>query len=1146
MRLGRLDIARYGAFADRTFDFGDGTNDLHLVVGANEAGKSTTLAAIGDLLWGMGERPPFAFRYPYNELRLGGLVEHAGQSLDFVRRKTRIASLLTPDEQPLSDSSLAAFLGGLDRDGFDRMFGLNHERLRAGGQNMLNGREDVARVLFEAGTGLSGVSAILADLENEAAGIFAAAARNKPLNTALKDREANLGTMRTAIMAPTKWKAIAKRLETAEADHDDALRKTRTLEQRRSVLERIQRARPILAKIDARTAEIKELGPIPPLPSDAATVRTTASAAISEADFGIVEGAKRLTAIDHELAVLPARSILLDHATEIGRLADGLALHNRQLAELSAIRVRVGEAAEARRQLLEDGGLSASTAIPSAAARLQARKAIDAAALAGRTVVDLQRGVLTAERKLATAHEGSVRTTGATNLGPLRSALAAAPRDSANTEAQHIGLIETAKERLARAMAQLAPWTGAPSALALATVPPAGVIETHRERLMTFGNRRAAHDDHVRSSETALGDAKAELVRLANLDREPPTPELLHEARVSRDASIACLGKEDSDRAGRLADVQGQVRSADELADRREAEAGRLADYARVLGDIEKAKVALEHAPDRRAQLDADQASADRDWEKVWRAAGFSAPVTPQQISAWVTTRSQAIDASDALVAAERTTSLFTSEARRHLDAVRRAMRVCGAEPDETLTLDATIGDATLHLERLEQARDEAMRADARLADAKQVLDDAVNALNDATADRDRLTSALPRSLAPLKLDHVDLHAADLAVTALDIIAGRAEADRNDALKLEELERSAAAFDADLAALIAATRRSPSADAAASLAALRADLDTSKATERDRIRLTDARAVTLSEIATLEASVSAERLKIEALMAAAHATDLEALDVILEKRLAYQRLTLEIADLRDELAEATSGVSEDALRDEIDGTDPDDVASDLADVKREQLDLVASISSLSAELAAARTEERDASNGADAADAAQSSETARATIIDLSSRYIRAKSAATVLRWAINRHRETRQAPLLAKAGKIMANVTGGRFIGLALDWGQGEDPVIVAERAGGERCGVEQMSEGTRDQLFLALRLAAIEEKAADHSMPLICDDLFITADDARSSHLFRQLKDLSASTQVIVFTHHEHLQAIANAAIGSEAFRLHCVQAV
>lgn len=63
---------------------------------------------------------------------------------------------------------------------------------------------------------------------------------------------------------------------------------------------------------------------------------------------------------------------------------------------------------------------------------------------------------------------------------------------------------------------------------------------------------------------------------------------------------------------------------------------------------------------------------------------------------------------------------------------------------------------------------------------------------------------------------------------------------------------------------------------------------------------------------------------------------------------------------------------------------------------------------------------------------------------------------------------------------------------------------------------------------------------------MPLICDDLFITADDARSGRLFRQMHELSASTQVIVFTHHEHLEEVATAAIGARGYHVHHVRPV
>ena len=69
-------------------------------------------------------------------------------------------------------------------------------------------------------------------------------------------------------------------------------------------------------------------------------------------------------------------------------------------------------------------------------------------------------------------------------------------------------------------------------------------------------------------------------------------------------------------------------------------------------------------------------------------------------------------------------------------------------------------------------------------------------------------------------------------------------------------------------------------------------------------------------------------------------------------------------------------------------------------------------------------------------------------------------------------------------------------------------------------------MSDGTRDQLYLALRLAALDNHIESYeTMPLILDDLLITFDDQRATALLEQLEKLSKRTQVILFTHHEHV---------------------
>ena len=79
-------------------------------------------------------------------------------------------------------------------------------------------------------------------------------------------------------------------------------------------------------------------------------------------------------------------------------------------------------------------------------------------------------------------------------------------------------------------------------------------------------------------------------------------------------------------------------------------------------------------------------------------------------------------------------------------------------------------------------------------------------------------------------------------------------------------------------------------------------------------------------------------------------------------------------------------------------------------------------------------------------------------------------------------------------------------------------------------------MSTGTADQLYLALRVASIEDylERAD-ALPFVADDLFINFDDERAAAGFTLLGELAKKTQVLFFTHHQHLVDIAQNILGT-----------
>ncbi|MFI5308993.1 MAG: AAA family ATPase, partial [Polyangiales bacterium] len=173
MRLLELRLIAFGSFTDRTLDLSQPPPAFHLVYGPNEAGKSTALRAILGLFYGIEDRTADDYLHPKPSLRVAArLCDASGQELSVVRRKGKKDTLLDPDGKPIDEALLSRMLGGLPEPLFRSMFGLDHERLRQGGEQLRLGRGDLGESLFQAGVGARGVHDILAALDHDADLIF--------------------------------------------------------------------------------------------------------------------------------------------------------------------------------------------------------------------------------------------------------------------------------------------------------------------------------------------------------------------------------------------------------------------------------------------------------------------------------------------------------------------------------------------------------------------------------------------------------------------------------------------------------------------------------------------------------------------------------------------------------------------------------------------------------------------------------------------------------------------------------------------------------------------------------------------------------------------------------------------------------------
>lgn len=106
---------------------------------------------------------------------------------------------------------------------------------------------------------------------------------------------------------------------------------------------------------------------------------------------------------------------------------------------------------------------------------------------------------------------------------------------------------------------------------------------------------------------------------------------------------------------------------------------------------------------------------------------------------------------------------------------------------------------------------------------------------------------------------------------------------------------------------------------------------------------------------------------------------------------------------------------------------------------------------------------------------------------------------------------------VLEQAANFIAQITDNRYNKLAFDQ---EDQQLFLVTNAGEPYQISELSQGTLDQLFVALRLAVSHWLSKHISLPFLIDDGFVHFDDARQRKMNEILLELKEVHQVIYFT--------------------------
>jgi uncharacterized protein YhaN len=313
-------------------------------------------------------------------------------------------------------------------------------------------------------------------------------------------------------------------------------------------------------------------------------------------------------------------------------------------------------------------------------------------------------------------------------------------------------------------------------------------------------------------------------------------------------------------------------------------------------------------------------------------------------------------------------------------------------------------------------------------------------------------------------------------------------------------------------------------------------LDQARESFAESSRLKEALRVANSQVLEAKESTQTAMASLTPLMEKAGVDTTALLDEAIGRSDEQRGLNAELAEAKAALVNGGDGLTRQQIEAEIDAADLIQLAAELVHINDEIADAVQQQTMLSADHANALRALSEI-GGSDAATQAEAQrQEALAQMADAAERYVKVFTAGRLLRWSIDRYREEKQGPLLKRAGAIFSTLTSGSFSKLIVDF-EREPMALEGLRADGKLVSISGMSDGTRDQLYLALRLATLEmhlEQATP--LPFIADDLFINYDDFRSKAGFEALKALSEQTQVIFLSHHDHLIPTVKEVLGNE----------
>lgn len=1139
MHLEQVQLENFGIYHRHTLDLGK--SDLILLYGPNESGKTTALNGLRQALFGFRSRTPYLTAGKTMTAEVHARMAD-GKKLKFTRRKSRqdeVEGLL--DGKTIDASAISQLMGKLDLTSYEQLFGFSLDELRIGEESLKSAQLSEAL----AGGGLAGINALQrlrSDLNTTLSDLYKARGSRSTINLKLAEIQGTRSELSKVQVLPAEVEELQHQLQELLQSSERLREEHATTYQNRSAIERLLEMLPNYRRL----MQLKQQLAAIQLPEGVDMQFVANWSDHSEKRKELIR------ALEQESATLDQEQLAyesLGGTTALAAFEDSIEQLGHQVDEIAAARER----AEDLQESLED-----SQAI---CARLCETLDLSEVSDALRSFVvtpPQRRELESMSRELSAYSDNQIATTA--KLEHARRSLAALQPSEDQEQlpsnldelTYRVKELEAAELNHTRAAEQL---TELQNSQALAgieqqlstcasrglqvdwSLPTVDLVQQAGEVRQQLVNRQkqlqqeiAKIDREIDALENQCANVDQSSVQkiLAQLDENRRMRESqfeMWEDDLTQPLIAASLTPEiQSERLALLRQLSIQ---ADQLQQTLMESAEAVALFQAGQKQILRMRESQQKQHDELENIEQQLQQWRYDWAELWSPMGIT-PQSPERMSQWL---------SDYQRWREHQSRIAVLRRDLHIArGVVRQIRVSLIDLwPHGLRDDTPVSVLMTRLTDWQNAQRDVVRDAQRLRAGQQQIESLSSEVGDLERKRQAILARYQRWFATVPVSQP--WAPEQVVQLIDAIEHLRREDeivRKSATTLANLKAQIDSFETQSRKLARQLEFeiSPSVNAESVVRGWFQEVKTIRDQRAERIRLQatiEHRTRRVAELSEQRATLD-ERLA--ALFAASGSSDLSGASTIADLVQRAEQLRLEIAECTAALDGQSAGQPLDNLLEQLSNSSDADLRfalneynSMLAGLDQQRKQTDQSIGSLNQRI-------EQMAKSQQAGSLAQTLHGQRNELAELCEQWVVHRLAAELLDRAVDRFSSEHEPVLLQYTRGFLQQLTAGRYQTVEHD--TANPTKFVVRNAQGEALEPEKLSTGTREQLYLAIRMAFITNYCENHEpLPVIMDDCFVNFDDMRTANALRSIYQWKTDAQrVLLSCHFRVVQSLAEIA--------------